>query len=344
MKKLLWAIFMVGLILILIVAWLLLGSGTAFDDKSKYLYVGTGKTDKVIVMDSIVDNNLLSHPIVFSLLANQMSVWEKLKPGRYKITKGESLLGVARMLRNNQQSPVNLVINKLRTKQDLAKLIGKNFEADSADVMSFLNNPDSLSSLHVDANSVMAIVIPNTYTFYWTASVSKIFNKLKSESETFWSKNNRTAKAAEMGFTPAQVYTIASIVEEETNKNDEKGEIASVYINRYNKGMPLGADPTVKFALQDFSIKRIMFKHLEVLSPYNTYKVRGLPPGPICTPSARTIDEVLDAPKTDYLFFVAKSDFSGYHTFSSNFAEHKKYAREYQTALDEYLARKKAGR
>jgi UPF0755 protein len=147
-------------------------------------------------------------------------------------------------------------------------------------------------------------------------------------------------KAEQMSFTPKQVYIIASIVEEETNKNDEKGKVASVYINRYHKGMPLGADPTVKFALKDFGLKRIYYKHLSVESPYNTYKHPGLPPGPICTPSPKTIDAVLNAPKTDYLFFVARSDFSGYHTFSQNFAEHKKNAQEYQKALNELILRK----
>ena len=138
----------------------------------------------------------------------------------------------------------------------------------------------------------------------------------------------------------SQVYTIASIVEEETNKNDEKGNVASVYINRYHKGMPLGADPTIKFALKDFSLKRIYFKHLSVQSPFNTYRNKGLPPGPICTPSTKTIDAVLNAPKTDYLFFVAKSNFNGYHTFSTTYAEHKKNAGIYQKALDELILRK----
>ena len=143
-----------------------------------------------------------------------------------------------------------------------------------------------------------------------------------------------------MGFTPQQVYTIASIVEEETNKHDEKGNVASVYINRYEKGMRLGADPTVKFALKDFGLKRIYEKHLQVQSPYNTYRNSGLPPGPICTPSPKTIDAVLDAPKTDYYFFVAKSDFSGYHTFSRDYAEHIQHAKEYRKALDELILRK----
>ncbi len=244
------------------------------------------------------------------------------------------------MLRNNQQSSVNLIINKLRTREDLAKLIGKNFEVDSADVAKFLNDKDSLAKFGVNEATFMTLVIPNTYSLLWTTSTNKIIKRLKTESEKFWEKKSRKQLAEKLGLSTEGVYTIASIVEEETNKNDEKGNVASVYLNRLKRGMPLGADPTIKFALQDFSIKRILYGHLQVQSPYNTYKNAGLPPGPICTPSPKTIDAVLNAPKTDYIFFVAKSDFSGYHTFTTNFADHIKYAKEYQKKLDEYLARK----
>jgi UPF0755 protein len=277
---------------------------------------------------------------MFDWIASQMNVWERVKPGRYKIERGQSILSISKMLRNNRQSAVNLVINKLRTPQDLAKVIGRNFESDSADVISYLQTADSLSSFNVDENTLMTLIIPNTYSFLWTTSVPKILKRLQTEQENFWKKNNRLQKAENLGFNPKQVYTIASIVEEETNKNDEKGNIASVYINRYRKGMPLGADPTVKFALKDFSLKRIYHKHLQVVSPFNTYRNQGLPPGPICTPSTTTIDAVLNAPQTDYLFFVAKKDFSGYHTFATNYTDHLKYAKEYQKALDEYLLKK----
>ena len=163
--------------------------------------------------------------------------------------------------------------------------------------------------------------------------------RLKSESDDFWEKDNRLEKAKAMGFKPQEIITFASIVEEETNMETDKGKIASVYINRFHKGMNLGADPTVKFALKDFSLKRILFQHS---SPFNTYKNKGLPPGPICTPSVNTIDAVLNAPTTSYLYFVAKPDFSGYSNFSSNFAEHSIYAKQYQQALNIYLAKKQS--
>jgi len=164
--------------------------------------------------------------------------------------------------------------------------------------------------------------------------------RLKDEQEKFWSRDDRLQKASALNLSQNQVYTLASIVEEETNMNDEKGNIASVYMNRLNANMKLAADPTIKYALKDFSLKRIYTGYLTVQSPYNTYMYKGLPPGPICTPRAVTIDAVLNAPKTDYLFFLAKSDFSGYHQFTSNFAEHEKYAKLYQQALDTLISRK----
>jgi len=228
----------------------------------------------------------------------------------------------------------------LRTKENFARLLGKNFSFDSLTAMHFFTSNDSLLPLDADTNTLFTLVIPDTYLFNWNTQPRSLLIKLKEQEEKFWNNNNRLQLAREQGLTPLQVYTVASIVEEETNKDDEKGSVASVYINRMNRGMPLGADPTVKYALRDFSLKRIYFKHLAVESAYNTYRYKGLPQGPICTPSQATIDAVLNAPKTDYLFFVAKSDFSGYHHFSNNFAEHDRYAKEYQQALDTLIKNK----
>jgi UPF0755 protein len=237
------------------------------------------------------------------------------------------------MLRNGRQSPVNLTITKVRTKENLASLIGKKFEVDSAAVMGFLNNPDTLRRYQLDTNTVMTTVFPNTYTYLWTTPVNGIFKKLFAEYKKVWTEE-RKRKADSMGLSQTQAYILASIIEEETNNNQEKGLIASVYLNRLAKNMNLGADPTVKFALRNFALKRIYEKHLAIESPYNTYRKKGLPPGPICTPSLTTLDLVLNAPKTDYLFFVAKKDFTQGHVFTSNYQEHLKYAREYQQALN----------
>jgi UPF0755 protein len=167
--------------------------------------------------------------------------------------------------------------------------------------------------------------------------MKNIFKKLYAEHQKFWN-DERKAKAQRLNLTPEQVYTLASIVEEETNKNEDKGKIASVYINRLRKGMKLAADPTVKFAMRNFELKRIYHKHLAFSSPYNTYLNAGLPPGPICTPSIKTIDAVLNSPRTDYLFFVARSDFSGYSDFASTYQQHQVFAKAYQQALDSLVS------
>jgi UPF0755 protein len=321
-------------------AWMILGSGTAFGEKSKSFIIPEGKTDRASVLEVMKKRYIIKNTMAFSFVASQLKVWDKLKPGKYEVKHGESLLDIARMLKNNHQAQVNLVINKLRLKEDLARLIGKNFISDSAEVMNFLNSNDSLKVYQVDTNTVFTLIIPNTYNFYWNTPLRKIFNRLYDAKNSFWNKNQRTEKAGEIGFTPVQAYILASIIEEETNIDEDRAKIASVYLNRLNKNMALEACPSIKFAMKDFSLTRIYDKYLSNPSPYNTYRRKGLPPGPICTPSPKTIDIVLNAPKTGYLYFVAKSDFSGYSQFSSTFAEHERYAKEYQKALDAYMARK----
>ncbi|MBS1627265.1 MAG: endolytic transglycosylase MltG [Bacteroidetes bacterium] len=340
MKKVIRSIFLFFIIICGVFAWLVFSNATSFNESKKYLIIEEGKTDKASVTTALQEQGIISNTTIFSLIGNGIGLWNKIKPGKFEIKKGESLLTVIKTLKNNRQAQINLVINKLRIKEDLAKLISKNFSTDSVSVMNFLNSNDSLKNYNVDTSNVFTIIIPDTYTFYWNTSLRKIFNKLYDASTNFWNKNNRTQQAASINFTPQEVYILASIVEEETNHDDDRAKIASVYINRLNKSMALQACPTIKYAMKDFSLTRIYEKYLTNPSPYNTYKRKGLPPGPICTPTSKCIDIVLHAPKTDYLFFVAKADFSGYHHFSTNFAEHSKYAKEYQKALDEYMARK----
>jgi UPF0755 protein len=331
-----------GIIIILVVTvlYIAFAPATKFSNSSKYLYVRDNVSAREQIMHQLDTGHIIRSTSMFNFLANQAKAWEKITPGRFEIKKGESIFSIVRMLRNNHQSAVRLVINKLRLREDLAKIIGKNFSTDSVTTLNFLSNNDSLSSLGVDTNTIMTLIIPDTYFLNWNTSPKKILLRLKDEQEKFWGRNDRLQKAAALNLSQNQVYTLASIVEEETNMNDEKGNIASVYMNRLTDNMKLAADPTIKYALKDFSLKRIYTGYLAVQSPYNTYMYKGLPPGPICTPQAITIDAVLNAPKTDYLFFVAKSDFSGYHQFTSNFADHEKYAKLYQQALDTLIARK----
>jgi len=290
--------------------------------------------------DSLVAKKIIYEKTSFLLLAKVLKVEDKIKAGKFLVKRKTSLLDLIRMLRNNRQATVKLVLNKVRTKGEFAKLIASAFEKDSTAVMAFLSSNDSLKGFDTDTTQFFTLLIPNTYEFYWSSSMAQILGKLQKEQIHFWSQNNRIQKAATKGLTKNHIYTLASIVEEETNYDSDKSLIASVYQNRLKKQMPLQACPTIKYAMQDFTITRIYEKYLSNASPYNTYRVKGLPPGPICTPAAKTIDLVLEAPKTDYIYFVAKADFSGYHHFSNNYAEHDRYAKEYQKKLDEYQAKK----
>jgi UPF0755 protein len=302
---------------------------------NKFLYIKTGSSYQQ-VKDSLIKNDLLKESFWFDKIAKYADYPRKIKAGKYKITDGMSLYHLIKILRSGKQTPVNLVITKLRTKEDLAKKIAANFETDSITVINFLNDENALRQFDVDTNTVMTDVIPNTYTYQWNTPVKNIFIKLDKEERKFWNEE-RLEKARRLQLTPKQIYILASIVEEETNKVEDKGKIASVYINRLRKGMKLAADPTVKFAMKDFGLKRIYHKYLEFASPYNTYMNAGLPPGPICTPSIKTIDAVLDSPDTEYLFFVARSDFSGYSDFASTYQQHKVFAKAYQQALDSLI-------
>jgi UPF0755 protein len=263
-----------------------------------------------------------------------MNYWKNIRPGKYEIEKGSSLLSIIRKLRNGQQTPVDLVVTRLRTRNDLARLIGRKLEMDSAEVMKYIDTSSWIKEKGLTPQQALTIVLPDTYRYFWNASPDRIFQKFREAHEKFWTAE-RKARADSLGLSPVQVHTLASIVEEETNADAEKGNIASVYLNRMKKGMPLQADPTVKFALNDFTLRRIYHKHLETESPYNTYRVKGLPPGPISTPSRKTIDAVLNAPETGYLYFVASPQFNGTHEFSSTYAEHLQKAKQYQAALDQ---------
>jgi UPF0755 protein len=332
-KVILFILLIIALIFIYSL-WNVFGPVIHSPDK-KFLYIKTGSNYEN-VKENLVKNKILKNTFWFDKIAQYAGYPEKVKAGKYKVENGMSLYHLIKMLGTGKQVPVNLVITKLRTKEDLAKKIASNFESDSLTIINFLINEDSLQQFDVDTNTVMTDVIPNTYTYTWNTSFKNIFKKLYREKQKFWN-DERQQKAARLGLSPKQVYTLASIVEEETNKQDDKGKIASVYVNRLKKGMKLAADPTVKFALKDFGLKRIYEKHLGFASPYNTYQNTGLPPGPICTPSIKTIDAVLNSPETDYLFFVARADFSGYSDFASSYEQHQVYAKAYQQALDSVI-------
>ncbi len=339
MKKILAFVVLLIVVVGLYAAWSIFGP-TVSAPEGKYFYIRSGSNYQQVKAD-LLEQQIINGSFFFNQLVKQARYSNNVKAGRYEIINGMSNYNLLKMLKRGRQSPVKLVINKLRTKEDLAKKIGQQFETDSLQAIQFLSNNDSLQQYGLDSNTAMTAVIPNTYLVYWNTPFPKIFSKLKDEEEKFWTKERRQ-KAAAKNMTPKQVYTMASIVEEETNKLKDKGLIASVYINRLKKGMKLEADPTVKYAMRDFGLRRILYGHLRYASPYNTYQQKGLPPGPIATPSAETIDAVLDAPETDYIFFVAKPDFNGYSNFAATYAEHLQYAKAYQQALNELIEKRKS--
>lgn len=334
-KKVPYILFLL-LVLLGFVAFKFLGPATHKTEKG-FLYVKTG-TSMEQLKQQLVQEAFLTGTTWFNMASNALG-YKLVKPGKYRVNGGTSILSLVRMLKNGNQVPVNFVVTKIRTKEALAGRIGRAFECDSSAALAFLGSNDSLGGYELDSNTVMAAVLPLTYDVKWNTTPRVLFDKFFDAYKTFWT-NERQQQATAQGLTRMEVITLASIIDEETNKAVDKPKIASTYMNRIAKGMPLQADPTVKFALKDFGIKRILFGHLAVVSPYNTYKNKGLPPGPICTPQQSTIDSVLKAPRTDYLYFVASSNFDGSHIFTSNYQEHTKYAKLYQQALDAQIRKR----
>lgn len=328
MKRLLVIILILLIIGGAVTAWIFVGPATGFSSARETLYIRSDAATKKAVIDSLRKNKIISHQTAFEFLAGRVDYWRNIKPGKYEISKGSSLLTIVRMLRNGRQTPVKFTINKIRTREDLAGMTGRKFECDSAAMMNFLNSDDSLKKFDTGPALAICNIIPDTYTYFWNTTPSLIYQKFYDASKKFWTEE-RKQKAQALGLTPQQAYILASIIEEETTNDSEKDTIASVYLNRLNgPNKKLQADPTLKFAVKDFSIKWIHGPILDVESPYNTYKYPGLPPGPICTPSKKTIDAVLNPAKTNYLFFVANSKLNG-HLFSTTFEEHLKKAGEY---------------
>lgn len=250
--------------------------------------------------------------------------------GHYTIHDGDRAISVARRMATGRESPIRVTFNNLRTFGQLEAFLGRRFEADSA---AFAATADTLlASQGFERPEFAAAVLPDTYEFYWTASPERVLTVLTDHRNGFWNEERR-AKAQALGLTPEQVSTVASIVEEETNKADERGVIARLYLNRLSRNMMLQADPTVKFAVGDFGLQRITARELAVASPYNTYTHPGLPPGPIRIVESATIDSVLNAPEHNYLYMCAKPDFSGYHDFATTYDRHRINAARYHRAL-----------
>jgi UPF0755 protein len=297
-----------------------------------YLYIPKGASF-LTVMDSLEKHEVLYDRLSFAFISKLLGYQDNVRPGRYLLPKNSTNLTVVRKLKSGQQDPVRLTFNSIRTKHELAEKISDKLAFSAEELLQILNDPKEVAAYGFDPNTIIAMFIPNTYEVYWTIEPKDFVKKMSKEYQKFWSEA-RLRKAQEAGYTPLQIATIASIVEAETNKDAEKARIAGVYINRLNIEMPLQADPTVKFALQDFTIKRVTRDHIAVESPYNTYLNAGLPPGPINMPSTVSLDAVLNYEKHKFIYFCASPNELGYHDFAETYRDHVNNANRYRRYLD----------
>lgn len=291
----------------------------------------SSRADYTELIDSLLPQ--LRHPKAFGCYARRIDLANTFKPGHYELRPGMSVIEVARMLKLGAQTPVRVTIHNVRTPAQLAQKLARQIDADSAALLQAFTSDELARSVGFDSLTLFSMFIPNTYEFYWTVKPAELVQRMKREYDRFWTPE-RDALRKRSGLSRLEVMTLASIVYEETRKTDEMPRIAGVYINRLRRGIPLQADPTVKFAMQDFGLRRILHRHLKYPSPYNTYLHRGLPPSPICMPGIDAIDAVLDFEQHDYIFFCARPAFDGYHNFARTLREHNANARAYSAELN----------
>ncbi len=300
--------------------------------KPASVFVPTGANYDTLKV-RLYKNGLIVHRKNFEWWAEKKKLPELVKPGHYLVKNGMSNYELVEMLRSGRQTPVKVIFNNVRNIYQLAGRVSKQIEADSLSIIQLLTDSLYVAKMGVTPETVATVFIPNTYEFYWNTTAEGFVGRMYQEYVKFWN-DERKKKAESLGLTPVEVVILASIVEKETNKNEEKPKIASVYLNRLKKGWRLQADPTVVYAIGDYSIHRVLNIHKKFDSPYNTYQHGGLPPGPICIPSLSSIKAVLNPDENNYLFFCAKDDMSGYHVFAKTNRQHQKNARKYQRALD----------
>jgi UPF0755 protein len=270
----------------------------------------------------------------FGLLARLMRYDRKIIPGAYYLATNMGNWEAIRVLKAGMQQPVKIVLHHVRTKEELAIKITRNIDVSADDFKKLLDNPAFVGQYGFNVDNVMTMFIPNTYEVYWTITPEGLFARMHREYQQFWNTSRRS-QAKCLNLTHIDISILASMVQSETNKIEEAPLIAGVYINRLRKKMPLQSCPTLLYALGDASVRRVLHKYQDLDSPYNTYKYRGLPPGPINLPTVAMIDAVLNSTSSNYLYFVAKEDFSGYHHFSKSLKEHLRNAKRYQKALNQ---------
>ena len=332
MKKILIWTFVVGIVLGAAVAvWGVISFKGNAVVAERELFVGRDSSYEQL-MDSLKPS--LKHHLAFDHYAERLGLEESYKVGHYVVKDGMNVIEVVRMLKLGLQTPVNVTMNNVKIPAQLAGKLAPQLEADSVELVEVFTDEALAKELGFDSPLTMfSIFLPNTYEFYWTVKPREFVDRMYREYKRFW-EGDRDKKRERSGLDRVEVATLASIVYEETRKVDEMPRVAGVYMNRLRTGMPLQADPTIKYAMQDFGLRRILNRHLKTPSPYNTYLNRGLPPSPICMPSVEAIDAVLNFEKHDYLFFCARPTFDGYHNFAKTYSEHLRNARAYQAELN----------
>ncbi|GAA4309750.1 endolytic transglycosylase MltG [Mucilaginibacter gynuensis] len=307
--------------------------GPNVTDKQQYLYIRTGATYED-VYQTIREQGIVKDTTTFNWSAINMKYIGRVKPGKYRLQSGMSNRRLINMLASGSQEPVDLTFKNLRLKEQFAGFVSKKIEPDSLKIISLLDSTQFVAQYGFTPENVYTMFLPDSYQLYWNTSAEKFFDKMRQHYDKFWTAE-RKAKAATINLSPIQVSILASIVDAEALHDDEMPAIAGLYLNRLRIGRKLQADPTVIFAVGDFTIKRVLNRYLVTNSPYNTYLYTGLPPGPIMMPSVNAVKAVLDYQKSDYIYMCAKEDFSGYHNFAVTEAEHLVNARKFQQALNE---------
>jgi len=316
----------------IIIVWRLFFSPVMASVEGTDIYIGKSAVYED-VKDSLRVKGIVINETAFDLLAKRKRYISSIKPGRYVITEDMTNNDIVNLLKSGSQSPVRITFNNIRTLSELSQRLSNQLAADSAEIHRALLDESLYESEGFSRETIIAAFIPDTYEVYWTITPAELVGRMIREFRSFWNEE-RLKKAIDLGLKPVEVSILASIVDDEVLKEDEKTMIAGVYINRLKKNMLLQACPTIKFALNDFTIRRVLKEHLEVDSPYNTYIHTGLPPGPVRCASKSGIKAVLNAEDHDYLYFVARHDFSGYHHFSTNLRDHINYANRYHLELD----------
>ena len=322
----------IAIIIVVIIYRNLFAANIRTNKHDQVIYIPAGASYEQ-VMDTIESDLNVKNKKALDWLAKKKNYPALIRPGRYIIHKDLSYNGLINLLRSGKQTPVKITFSNVRTLNQIAGKIGKSIEADSTHIIDFLSDEANYTGDGFSKQNVISLFIPNTYEFYWNTDAKELYERMLKEYRLFWN-DQRLTRAKEKGLNPNEVSILASIIDDEVTKPDEKPRIAGVYLNRLKRSIPLQACPTIKYALNDFTITRVLKKYLEVDSPYNTYKHPGFPPGPIGCPTIEGIDAVLNAEQNDYLYFAAKADFSGYHNFSRTLSEHNRYALLYQKELD----------